>query len=160
MNNKYCYSIKEINDAELIVNHLDYNGIAFDYQSNYPIIHSREITRSSRNIPRIALLAAMLGFIGTIGFEYWAGTYYLPLNIGNKPYFSIVTALPYAFEIAVLFATVASFILFLLISKRDNRQTVRKTNAVYFYIDNDYIDDFNKFCATNKIEYEICEPID
>jgi hypothetical protein len=158
MNNKVTIKIKYGKTAALSLDYLEKQNIDYDYQSNFEIIHSRRIDRSNKKIPQVALIAGLFAFLGTIAFQYWAGTVYYPLNIGNKPFFTILTALPYAFEIAVLFAVTGASITFMLSAvKKDKKHFTIDYDSVIVHIDNTYFNEFKEYCEINKIEYEIIE---
>jgi hypothetical protein len=158
MNKNKIIEIKERKDAEKITEFLEKKEIPFDYQSPYELIHSRKVSEKTRRIPRFALLGGIAGFAGTFFFQYWAGTSYYPLNIGNKPFFSIITALPYAFEIAVLFAVISAFISFIsLVKHQDKKALPQKAGTIIFEIEKNHFDELINFCSNNSITYDISE---
>lgn len=66
------------------------------------------------NLPKVAFIGGLAG--GAIGlfFQIWVFTKGWPLNIGGKPFLSLPSFIPVAFELTVLFAAFAMGIAFLL----------------------------------------------
>lgn len=160
MNNKVQINIKEINSSRLLAKYLQNEEIDFDYQSNFEIISTRKSLTATRSIMLTALIAGLIGFLSVILFQYWAGIDYYRLNIGNKPMFALITALPYAFEIAVLFAGIAAFAVFLWMTvSNGNKMENADTENVKFIIEANDLEKCKAFCNKNNINYVIDEKI-
>ena len=149
-------SLKIPQQAAKLASILSEKGINYDYSSKYQIIRSRKITPRTKIIPRIALIFGLLTFSGIILFQIWSGSHYYRLNTGNKPFFSIITALPYAFEISLLAAAVSAFVTFFILSGKNKIHTPIKDCAVFIFEQKD-AQNIRDLCKTHNIEYDINE---
>ena len=55
-------------------------------------------------IPWVCFLCGMAGVFGMLWFEYWVGAISWPIDVGGKPWNSLPSNVPVAFETAVLLA--------------------------------------------------------
>jgi len=60
-------------------------------------------------IPKIVLTGGILGLIAGYGLEYWSSVIAFPMNIGGRPYHSIVAFIPPAYETTILLSALSCF---------------------------------------------------
>ncbi len=65
----------------------------------------------------VCFVCGMIGALGMLYFEYWVGAISWPLDVGGKPWNSLPSNVPVAFETAVLLAGFGSVIALLGVSK-------------------------------------------
>lgn len=161
MTNKRTIYIDTLDSASMLAEFLENTSLEYDYNSKYQLITSRKVSPKAKRIMTTALIIGLLGFISTFLFQYCACIYYYPLNIGNRPMFSIITVLPYAFEIAVLLAGLGGFIAFLILSNYSDKQIDENTNCnVKFIINKKDFEECRTFCKNNNINFEVDETED
>lgn len=68
-------------------------------------------------------------FLATLFFQYWANAVSNPQILSAKPYFHILTAVPFSFEISLLFIGIVLFIRFLIVNYAINKQIPDKVKA-------------------------------
>lgn len=78
------------------------SGIDISYISPIPVESDGRLKKSGA-ISLWALIGSLAGIIVTAGFIYWTMAKDYPINIGGKPFFSIVYSVPVIFEISILF---------------------------------------------------------
>ncbi|MEO8548491.1 MAG: DUF3341 domain-containing protein [Kofleriaceae bacterium] len=83
----------------------------FDAFTPYEVAGLQELlgVRRSR-LPWIVLAAALLAGGGAYFLEWWMNVVSYPLNIGGRPLHSAPAFLPIAFEMAVLFGSIAALV--------------------------------------------------
>jgi hypothetical protein len=80
-----------------------------DAYTPYPIEEvSEELGVHGNRLPLIVLIGGILGLIGGYGLQYWTSVIEYPLNVGGRPYHSIVSFIPITFETTVLCAALAA----------------------------------------------------
>ena len=98
------------------VKELQNKGIVIDdVRTPFPVHGLDAVLKYPRShLPKVAFLAGIIG--GTLGmfFQIWVFTKGWSLNIGGKPFMSIPSFIPVAFELTVLFAAYAMGIAFLI----------------------------------------------
>jgi hypothetical protein len=98
------------------VKELQNKGVVIDdVRTPFPVHGLDAVLKYPRShLPKVAFLAGIIG--GTLGmfFQIWVFTKGWPLNIGGKPFMSIPSFIPVAFELTVLFAAIAMVVAFLL----------------------------------------------
>jgi hypothetical protein len=67
-------------------------------------------------LPWVCFVAAAIGAILKLWFEFWTATIDWPMNVGGKPWNSLPAFVPVTFEVMVLSAGLATVFAFLLIS--------------------------------------------
>ncbi len=72
--------------------------------------------RPSR-LPWVCLLGGLIGAIGMLWFEHWTMAVDWPVNVGGKPWNSLPSDAPVAFEAAVLVAGFGSVLALLAVSR-------------------------------------------
>jgi hypothetical protein len=65
----------------------------------------------------ICLLCGLLGALGMLWFEHWTAATSWPIDVGGKPWNSLPSDVPVAFEAAVLLAGFGSVIALLIVSR-------------------------------------------
>lgn len=151
---------KDLNEkAEMLLDFLERKSIQYDSQSYLPLKSpGRKLTQVNRSIKISALMFGILGFVSSMLFQYWSQTVYYRQNIGNREFFSWVTSLPIAFEIAVLSAALAAFIAFIIAVKSDKSKSFDIGNDDFcLFISQNDIDDVIEFLQSNKIEFNMFE---
>lgn len=81
--------------------------------SPYPVEGLNISERKSR-IPIIALFGGIIGLSISIYFQYWSSAMDYRLNLGGKPFFSILPAIPISFEITALITALCIYFGFLI----------------------------------------------
>jgi len=80
-----------------------------DAYTPYPIEEVSEELGFHRNrLPLIVLIGGIAGLIAGYGLQYWTSVIAYPLNIGGRPYNSVIAFIPTTFETTVLFAAVSA----------------------------------------------------
>ena len=80
-----------------------------DAYTPYPIEEvSEELGIHGNRLPLIVLIGGIVGLCAGIGLQYWTSVIAYPLNIGGRPYNSLVSFIPITFETTVLFAAIAA----------------------------------------------------
>lgn len=72
--------------------------------------------RPSR-LPWVCLLGGLIGAVGMLWFEHWTMAIDWPVNVGGKPWNSLPSDAPVAFEAAVLLAGFGSVFALFLVSR-------------------------------------------
>ncbi|MDP2364755.1 MAG: DUF3341 domain-containing protein, partial [Ignavibacteria bacterium] len=92
--------------------------IEFETISPIPLSISRKVGgNASRFISLMAVLGAILGFGLMAYFIWWTSAYDYKMNIGGKPFFSLISSLPIIFEITIFITLIFIIIGFLIGSK-------------------------------------------
>ena len=146
--------VLEPRKASILVRELKELNVDFDYQSHFELEQSKKVVKHTKSITKAAMLLGFLTFLGIILFQFWAGTDYYKMNTGNKPLFSVITALPYAFELAVLLAGISGFIIFMNLLRKYNTKTIETDEFETVFLINDAdIKIFERICKENGIDY-------
>lgn len=75
----------------------------YDAFSPFPIHGIDEVLDEKRSrLPIVCFIAASMGCLGAMYFQYWSSSVDWPINVGGKPFFSIPAFLPVTFEVTVL----------------------------------------------------------
>jgi hypothetical protein len=96
-------------------------------------------------IPSIGFIFGVIGAIFGLGFQVWVFTSDYPLNIGGKPFLSIPSFIPVAFEVTILFSAIAMAAAFFIKSKL-------KPQKKYDIIDDRLTDDRFAILIDNKTD--------
>lgn len=103
-------------DLLTAVKSLQNKGIKIDdVRTPFPVHGLDRILKLPRSrLPVVAFVAGTIG--GALGllFQIWVFTRGWPLVIGGKPFLSLPSFIPVAFELTVLFAAIAMVIVFLV----------------------------------------------
>ncbi|MDA3928981.1 MAG: DUF3341 domain-containing protein [Prolixibacteraceae bacterium] len=101
------------------IKELQEKGISIeDVRTPFPVHGLDSVLKLRRShLPKVAFLAGIVGLTIGMGFQIWVFTKGWPLNFGGKPYMSIPSFIPVAFELTVLFAAYTMGISFLVRSK-------------------------------------------
>lgn len=82
-----------------------------DAYSPYPIEELNEALELHGNrLARIVLAGGALGLLAGYGLQYYVAVLHYPLNIAGRPLHSWPMFIPVAFEVTVLFASLAAFL--------------------------------------------------
>ena len=82
-----------------------------DAYSPFPIEELNEALMLPRNrVPLVVLLGGLTGLVAGYGLEYWASVIAYPLNIGGRPFHSMPSFIVPAYEMTILFASLATVI--------------------------------------------------
>ena len=65
----------------------------------------------------VCFLFGMAAVLGALWFEYWVGAIAWPLDVGGKPWNSLPSNVPVAFEMGVLFASFSSVIALFIVCR-------------------------------------------
>jgi hypothetical protein len=80
-----------------------------DAYTPYPIEEvSEELGFHHNRLALIVLIGGIVGLIAGFGLEYWTSAVAYPLNVGGRPYNSVVAFIPITFETTVLFAAISA----------------------------------------------------
>jgi hypothetical protein len=105
----FCKAVEELHRA----------GITkLEYFTPYYIKNLPKTSKEKTlGISILALTGSFIGLIIALLFIYWSGAVDYKLNIGGKPFFSLIFSLPIAFEISLLIASLFGIAGFLIYSK-------------------------------------------
>ncbi|MCX7909691.1 MAG: DUF3341 domain-containing protein [Ignavibacteria bacterium] len=67
-------------------------------------------------------------FILSFLFNYWANAIVNPQVLSAKPYFHIITSLPFAFEMSLFFSGLLVFIRFVLVTRYNTQNSYLSNN--------------------------------
>lgn len=88
----------------------------FDSYSPFPIhdlFHAMHI--EDRRVPLLVLGGGITGLCAGVGLQVWVAAFAEPLNVGGRPHLSWPMFVPVAFELTILFASLAAVLgMFLL----------------------------------------------
>jgi hypothetical protein len=59
-------------------------------------------------LPLLVLLGGVTGLVAGYGLQYWAAVIEYPMNIGGRPFHSLPSFIPPAFETTILFAALTA----------------------------------------------------
>jgi ActD protein len=59
-------------------------------------------------LPLLVLIGGVAGLIAGYGLEYWASVIEYPMNVGGRPFHSVPSFIPPAFETTILFAALTA----------------------------------------------------
>jgi hypothetical protein len=80
-----------------------------DAYTPYPIEEvSEELGIHGSRLPMIVLIGGVVGLFAGYALQYWTSVIDYPLNIGGRPYNSLVSFIPITFETTVLCAALAA----------------------------------------------------
>lgn len=83
--------------------------------SPYPVEGVDELLKiDNRILPRLSLLGGLGGVIGAFLLQYFANAVWYPQVIGGKPFFSLPTSVPIAFELGILGTGLTCFFVLLI----------------------------------------------
>ncbi|HZT20400.1 MAG TPA: DUF3341 domain-containing protein [Dongiaceae bacterium] len=89
-----------------------------DSYTPFPVEPLEElITGTQRLLPVLAFAFGMLGLLGFFLLEYWFAAVNYPLNIGGRPLNSWPAFVPSCFEVGLIWAVGAAFVLFFALSR-------------------------------------------
>lgn len=102
---------KLLHSAEALKNR---NIPIYDIFTPFPVHGLDELLGIKRSrLPIVCFIAASIGLMVSLYFQYWTSAVDWPINVGGKPFNSFPAFVPVAFEITVLFGalfTVAAFL--------------------------------------------------
>mgnify|MGYP001000712993 FL=1 len=76
-----------------------------DAYTPYPIEEvAEELDIHHNHLPKLVLTGGIIGMIAGFGLQYWTSVIEYPLNVGGRPFNSIVSFIPITFETTVLAA--------------------------------------------------------
>ncbi len=80
-----------------------------DAYTPYPVEELHEALNLHKNkLPLLVLIGGVFGCLAGYGLEYWTSAVAYPLNIGGRPFHSILSFIPVAFETTILAAAVTA----------------------------------------------------
>ena len=83
----------------------------FESYSPFPIEELNEAMHLPKNkLPLIVLLGGIVGGLTGYLLQYWITVWYYPINIGGRPLNSWPAYIVIAFELTILFASLAAFL--------------------------------------------------
>jgi len=59
-------------------------------------------------LPLLVLIGGVVGLVAGYGLEYWASVIEYPMNVGGRPFHSVPSFIPPAFETTILFAALTA----------------------------------------------------
>lgn len=115
----------------------------------------RAMGLKSSRLSWVCFVCGMCGFLGMLVFEHWTASISWPINIGGKPWNSLPSDIPVAFEAAVLLGGFSSvFALFLVSGLYPGKTPVQgfkgTTDNLFVIVleENDIIDDLRSLEAS------------
>jgi len=89
-----------------------------DAYSPFPIEGLAEVLgMKNAGVPTIMFIGGLCGLLGAIALAYYTQVYDYPLNIGGRPYFSIVSFIPIIFECTVLLSAISGVVGMIVLNK-------------------------------------------
>lgn len=82
----------------------------FETYTPYPIKELDEIVPAENPVPPMVLAGGVTGALTALIMEYYVAVYEYPINVGGRPLNSWPSFIPIAFELTVLFASLAAFL--------------------------------------------------
>ena len=80
-----------------------------DAYTPYPIEEvAEELDMHHNRLPLLVLIGGIVGGIAGYGLQYWTSAVDYPLNVGGRPYNSLISFIPVTFETTVLFAALTA----------------------------------------------------
>jgi len=80
-----------------------------DAYTPYPVEEvSEALGHHGSALPGIVLVGGILGAISGFALQYWTSAIDYPLNVGGRPYNSLVSFIPVVFECTILFAALSA----------------------------------------------------
>lgn len=80
-----------------------------DAYTPYPVEELNDALDLHRNkLPLVVLIGGLAGCVGGYALQYWSSVIAYPLNIGGRPFHSIPSFIPVAFETTILFAALSA----------------------------------------------------
>ena len=80
-----------------------------DAFSPYPMeAVSQALGFHQSRLPLLVLIGGVTGFIAGYGLQYWASVIEYPMNIGGRPFHSVPSFIPPAFETTILFSALTA----------------------------------------------------
>jgi hypothetical protein len=67
-------------------------------------------------LPLLVLIGGVTGLIAGYGLQYWAAVIEYPMNIGGRPFHSVPSFIPPAFETTILFAALTAVLAMLALN--------------------------------------------
>ena len=133
------YTLKNIDmlDLKVLTEYLRTKGIDYDYLSEMPIENSLILNSQQKVLIRWSLFSGFVCFVFAIYFQYWTESSYQLLNLGGKPFFSLITAIPISLEIGFLGTIIAGIIIFWIRSAANSKDEAEESNneEILFIVD-------------------------
>lgn len=80
-----------------------------------------------------------LCFVFSLVFQYWVNAFVYPQNLSGKPYFSLLTAIPFSFEITLVLVGIMIFLRFVLLCFSRNYKLPSEVKQNLNKIDDDCV---------------------
>jgi hypothetical protein len=89
-----------------------------DAYTPYPV-HGldRVMGLKTSRITWVCFICGMIGALGMLWFQYWVGAISWPINVGGKPWNSLPSTVPVAFETSILLAGFGSVFALLFVAR-------------------------------------------
>ena len=68
-------------------------------------------------VPRVVLTCGILGAITGYSLEFLSGGLWYPLNVGGRPFNSVLSFIPVTFEVTVLFASLSAIVTLFIVNR-------------------------------------------
>ena len=146
-------------DCSSLIDFLNESKMPYDYQSGFYPARISKKQSGSRVIQLSALICGIIGFAAALLYQYYTSAIYYPLNTGNRGTFSIVSALPIAFEIAVLLAGLAAFTAFILLNSKltSNKGSLKSDSDFILFCETKDVQQIEDFLIDNNFKFERIE---
>lgn len=107
---------KDETDLKSAISKLQENNVEIaDVFTPFPVHGLERLLKYRRShIPKVGFWAGVLGTISALAFQIWVNTIDYPIIFGGKPYTSLPSYIPVAFELTVLFSSFAMVFAFLI----------------------------------------------
>ncbi len=80
-----------------------------DAYTPFPVEEVSEALGFHRNsVPLLVLCGGLLGLCGGLGLQYWVSVVAYPMNVGGRPFFSLPSFIPVAFETTILLGALSA----------------------------------------------------
>ncbi len=138
-------------DKREVCNYLRYHesGRQYIFFSTFPI-HKRFLLKK---FSIFLLCFGFICFVISLVFQYWVNALVYPQSLSGKPYFSLLTAIPFSFECTLALVGVVLFLRFVLVCFTRNqslpsevKQNLHKLdeNCVMIYSQANFINNVNE----------------
>lgn len=109
--------------------------------SNSPVVFDKSLRKFSAFVFAFGFVL----FIFLISFQFWAIVIENPQILSSKPYFHIVTSIPFSFEITLVFVGILVFLRLLLVNYERNKTLTKEVKEKLEELDKDSVLIYSQF---------------
>lgn len=152
------FRFEDFEQFKYCVNFLEQSQFHFDFVSSIPLASMKRKNTSKISIHAISLIISLMFFVGIIFFQYYISSSYYRMNLGGKPFFNIITSIPFSLIITFFIALLSGLIAFLIKTKHSYVKYINKIQTVNpklpekFIIICDNSDELLTYISANNIK--------